>query len=77
MTAKKNVTVVYHIESKQPRMVVIDAEDLSDPAWNPEGHAHIKIDPDHYNTMKHEDLHAHIHQKVSEAMATLDNLSEG
>jgi hypothetical protein len=69
--AKNNVTVVYHVESEQPRMVVIDAENLSDPAWHPEGHAHIPIHPDVYNKMTHEDLHIHIHTMVAQAMATI------
>ena len=42
--ANKNVTIVYHKASNQPRMVIVDAENLNDPAWKPEGHEHINVD---------------------------------
>lgn len=59
-----NVIVVYHIETGEPRMVVVDAADPNDSAWNPPGHAHIYIPHKDYHAMKHEDLMAHVTQKI-------------
>lgn len=74
MQAQHNVTVVYDTATGQPKMVVVDAQNLSDPAWNPPGHAHIKIDPATYNAMKAEDLHAHINAAVSLAKTQIASL---
>ncbi len=52
-------------------MVVVDAVNLADPAWHPEGHAHIPVHPDVYNKMTHDDLHAHVRNMVANAMLSV------
>jgi hypothetical protein len=66
MIARKNVTLVYHKESGEPRMLVIDAHDLTDPSWNPEGHAHINIPIENYNKHDHETVSQHIANVLAE-----------
>lgn len=63
----QDVTVVYHAESGEPRMVIVGEHDLSDPAWKPAGHGHIYIPHEDYRKIKHHDLLAHIKTKIKES----------
>lgn len=49
--AQKNVTLVYNVATGQPDMVIIDANNLSDPAWNPPGTKQVNIPLAVYNQM--------------------------
>lgn len=62
--AKKNVLVIYHADSEEPRMIVKDAENANDPAWRTvnedyDGHLMLHMDPDEYNPLNHEQLMEH------------------
>lgn len=49
--ATKNVTVVYSMTTGKPLMVVTDAENLRDPAWNPPNSAQLSVPIEIYNTL--------------------------
>ena len=51
VAAQKNVTLVYNTTTGQPDMVIIDANNLADPSWNPPGTKQIIIPLATYNTM--------------------------
>jgi hypothetical protein len=40
---RKGHALVLDEETGEPRILVIDAEDLDDPAWQPEGHVKVEI----------------------------------
>ncbi len=62
---QKNCFVVVDVSTGQHLMHVIDAHNMDDPAWNPEGSAHIHIPIHKYITMRHEDLHDHVNEQIS------------
>ena len=49
--AQKNVTIVYNTATGQPDMVILDANNLSDPSWNPPGTKQISVPVATYNAM--------------------------
>ena len=68
--AQKNVTVIYDEVTLQPTMIVVDAHNLDDPAWNPAGHAQLPIDVDTYNSMDHAEFRDHIESEIQAAVST-------
>lgn len=68
MAAKNNVTVVYHVETGEPRMIIVDAENLADPSWHPGetgSHAHLDVDIDIYNKFeRHEEFNNYIIEEI-------------
>ncbi len=67
MTARKNAFIIINAITGEHLAHVKDAANPHDPYWltfiaNEKGHSHhqIHIHPDHYNSMTHEDLHAHV-----------------
>ncbi len=73
MLAQKNVTVVYNTTTGQPVMVVVDANNLTDPSWNPQGHAQISVDIKTYNAATPLTWQAHLASIVNTAMASIQN----
>ncbi len=49
--AKQNVTLVYNTITGQADMVIVDANNLNDPAWNPPNTRQINIPLAAYNSI--------------------------
>ncbi len=65
MSAKNNVTIVYHIPSGEPRAVIIDAASPAVIASmninnDPGNHAHIPVPVDQYNSFNHHQFHQYM-----------------
>lgn len=62
---RENVIVVYHTDSAEPRMIVVDAQNPSDPAWNPAGHKQLHIDPVIYRSFEnHESFNDYLREQI-------------
>lgn len=54
----KGHAVILEDTTGEPRIIVIDADNLDDPAWNPEGHTQIEISDELYKSGKGLEHHA-------------------
>lgn len=56
--ATDDVAVVFDDATGEPRMIIVNSDNLDDPSFNPPGHTQIKISKEIYNEgLKKADVH--------------------